>query len=176
MKGNERYEIKRRKRENDEQSFERRMQRHRHCAYGIFPVTAANKSQASKNILVNACLVYDIKGSRFPSTVVSRSGLHYGDIRIRLVWWDRRIGTEDGTGKRNRRRLTYVGNYRIPGTSGSAARQRNSGPFPQAKTVPSYEGVKRTGKLLIRNSSRDDAGVAPIAVSEILARRKWTGD
>lgn len=94
----------------------------------------------------------------------------------------RRTGTEDGTGEA-KQEATNVGNYRIPGTPGSAARQRNSGPFPQARTVPSYErsvpeGVKRTGKLLIRNSSRDDAaaGVAPIAVSEILARRKWTGD
>lgn len=34
---------------------------------------------------------------------------------------------------------------------------------------------REDGKLLIRNSSRDDAGAEPMAVSEILGRRKWTG-
>lgn len=35
--------------------------------------------------------------------------------------------------------------------------------------------IREDGKLLIRNSSRDDVGAEPMAVSEILARRKWTG-
>lgn len=53
----------------------------------------------------------------------------------------------------NGRRATNVGNYRIPGAPAVAL--RNFGPSPQARALSG-----RAGKLLIRNSSRDDAGRA----------------
>lgn len=49
--------------------------RRRRCAHGIFPGTAADKSQARKNIPVDAWAVYGVKESRFPSAAVRRSGL-----------------------------------------------------------------------------------------------------
>lgn len=139
---------------------ERRMRRRRRrrcrcrcrcrCARSIFPQrgrTGRAKLESAK-IFPRTPAVCDVKESRFPSAPVKRSDLHYDELCGGGMCYKRNTTVAAGL-----EGATNVGNYRIPGTPAVAL--WNSGPSQQAGVLPG-----RAGKLLIRNSSRDDVGRA----------------
>lgn len=108
-------------------------ERHRCYARGIFP-GEHRRIKNSKNISVDAR--GGIQCQRVSISIGGSQKVRFTLRRQRAAKRCRIKPDEEPGEEGNVRRgcATNVGNYRIPGAS--AAAQRNSGPFPQARALP----------------------------------------